>query len=68
MIHIYFKEYDDYVPYLPNKQSLCSAIEEACNKKVYNQTNPCREHTEDSYSYKIEFVDKSIVHVILSKP
>lgn len=59
---VYFMEYDDYLPYLTDKQSVCSLVEEACNKKVYNQLNPGK---DSDYTYKIEFVDKSVIHIIV---
>lgn len=60
---VYFVKYDDYLPYLTDKQSVCSLVEEACNKKIYNnQLNPGK---GVDYTYKIEFVDKSVIHIII---
>lgn len=38
--YIYFEEYNDWVPYNADKQSLCDVIKEACGRKVYGQINP----------------------------
>lgn len=59
---IIFKEANDWIPYDSKKQSVCSVIEEAYNKKVYNQLNP---GSTADHHYKIIFVDGEIIHVIL---
>lgn len=59
---LYFKELEDWVPYPYNDRPLCSVIQEAYGKKVYNQLNPGE---GDDYTYKIVFTDGEIVHVII---
>jgi hypothetical protein len=66
--YIYFEEYNDWIPYDANKQSMCSAIEEACLRKVYNQLNTCNPPTwtyDTRYRIVFEKQDGDFVNILV---
>lgn len=61
---IYFHEYNETIPYLPSQEPLCDIIEEACGKEIYNLSNPGK---GQDHTYKVEFKDKSVIHITITK-
>lgn len=63
--YIYFEEYNDWIPYDANKQPLYKAVEEACNRKVYNQLNPGGVPYDTKYKMVFDHRDGDFVNIII---